>query len=76
MNPNEIVIVDITRGDYGKINLIDRDVSIMSSGVECLGLMPVLVSPINAMFYQNIISSETYYDSDMGIERTPTLSAY
>jgi hypothetical protein len=76
MQANDIVVVDITRGDYGKIDLIDRGANVTSSGVECLGIMPVLVSPVNAMFYQRIISSETEYDPDIGIERTPKLSAY
>jgi hypothetical protein len=76
MQANDIVVVDITRGDYGKIDLIDRSANVTSSGVECLGIMPVLVSPVNAMFYQRIISSETGYDQDIGIERTSKLSAY
>jgi hypothetical protein len=73
---NGIVIVDVTRGDYGKIDLIDRAANVTRRGVECLGVMPVLVSPVNAMFYQRIISSETTYDAATGIEYTPNLSAY
>jgi hypothetical protein len=57
IDANSILIVDITRGDYGKIDLIDRIANATSSDVECLGLMPVLMSPMNAMFYQRIISS-------------------
>ena len=57
VDSGKIIIVDITNREYEKINLIDRIANRTSSDVECLGLMPVMVSPVNAMFYQRIISS-------------------
>ena len=48
---NKIIIVDITRGEYGKIDLLDITANGTSFDIECLGLMPVIVSPVNAMFY-------------------------
>lgn len=57
VDSGKIIIVDITNREYEKINLIDRTANRTSSDVECLGLMPVMVSPVNAMFYQRIISS-------------------
>lgn len=44
--PNKIVIVDITRGQY------ESD----TFGNEVFGIMPVIVTPTNALFYQEFIT--------------------
>lgn len=47
--------------------------------VECLGIMPVVVTPANAMFYQQVLSSETRTVelSDEAIEyRSPYIDKY
>jgi hypothetical protein len=53
-------IIDITRAKYGKLSICRKSsgTSVMEED-ECLGIMPVLVSPLNAMFFQGIISSST-----------------
>lgn len=47
--------------------------------VECLGIMPVVVTPANAMFYQQVLSSETRTVelSDEAIEyKSPYIEKY
>ena len=60
---NIIKIVDITRTQYEKckITKLDTDTYTASEIVEteCLGIVPVIVTPINALFYQGLISSVT-----------------
>ena len=60
---NMIDIIDITNQQYGSTNLVKGEAAV-DVGVECLGIMPVIVSPVNALFYQNIISSEIVSDSN------------
>lgn len=53
---NSIRIVDVNRNKYGSIDVRYKDESDSTDAwkhknVECLGIMPVIVSPINAMFF-------------------------
>lgn len=54
---NKIYIVDKTRGKY------EKD----SFGNEILGIVPVLVSPTNALFYQNVIEKSNSLLSDYNV---------
>lgn len=55
-NENSIYIVDITRNKYSKdpnlIDLMDYETA------NFLGYVPVIVSPLNALYFQNMISGE------------------
>jgi len=72
---NSIKIIDITRGHYGKIDLTDGGNNV-SDDIECLGIMPVVTTAANAMFYQGLISSTTSCEASTGYESTSRLSAY
>lgn len=67
--PNQITVVDITGGKYGKAYLLSGDPQdpAYRDGVECLGIVPVLVGSANAMFFQGLISSDLSV-SDDGVE--------
>ena len=54
---NKIYIVDITRGKYEKDTF----------GNEIMGIMPIIVSPANALFYQNIINKRDELLSDYNV---------
>jgi len=72
----DIVVVDVSRTNYDAATLISSNgLSTGAVAVECLGVMPVLVAPANAMFYQGLISSVTSCDAH-GREMTSRLSAY
>lgn len=49
VDPNTLKIVDITRGQYQKDTF----------GNQILGIMPVVVTPANALFYQEMIGIKT-----------------
>jgi hypothetical protein len=50
-NINTITIVNITNNKYDKINSSDSEGS--------LGIIPIIVSPANALYYQNLLSNIT-----------------
>lgn len=79
---NHLRIVDMTKVQYEKCKISVSDITQVTSyfDSECLGIMPVIVTPANAMFYQGIISSETSatYDEDGNYlnEETTKLTCY
>lgn len=54
---NKIYIVDQTRGKY------EQD----TFGNEIVGIMPVIVTPANALFYQDVISKRDELLSDYNV---------
>lgn len=80
LKPNTLRIVDISRRKYKSINLEfteEGQQSTKISAIECLGIMPVLVSPINAMFFQGLLTNpslssslSTWWDVDLNKEIT------
>lgn len=57
---NSMIIIDITRNKYSKdSNFIDVD---NSKTQNYLGYVPVVVSPINALFYQRLINPQEERD--------------
>lgn len=62
-SPNKIIIVDITKSRYdtATVNTVEtitnsKDGSTLSTfSNECLGIIPVIVSPANALIFQNIL---------------------
>lgn len=72
MSRNEIVVVDVTRGKYGDVDMISSGNSYRN--VECLGIVPVVTTPVNAMFYQGILSSSTVTSG--GEESTAGIADY
>lgn len=68
---NTIQIVDITRKQYEKINMLSSfsaNTKIIEKSEELLGIMPVIVSPINAMYFQGIITDTTKINDDTSNE--------
>jgi len=67
LKPNTIRIVDMTRSRYGKFTISHLDTTTYQTTKvehECLGILPVIVSPATALFYSGIISSETVFVKD------------
>lgn len=61
-NENTLYIIDISRNRYSKDpNVIDLSVNQTDS---YLGYVPVLVSPLNALYFQNLISANLSDDTD------------
>lgn len=64
---NTIKIVDITRGKYSSIDVdcvttkmeIDGSVAYVNTN-ECLGIVPVIVSPANAIYIQHLLELEEF----------------
>ena len=57
-----IRVVDLTRGQYSKAKITTTDSAsgaVSEADAECLGIMPVITTAANALYYQGIISSET-----------------
>ena len=88
---NKIKIVDITHSQYGTvmINKTDPATGTTRREEECLGLVPVVTTALNALFYQGLISAETRFhdyqldsaslensDSVAGFEVTDHLSCF
>lgn len=71
---DEITIVDISRRQYGVLSSWSDDTDVEHK-LECLGIMPVFVSPVQAMFYQGVISSSLSTDVESQ-QFTVGLSAY
>lgn len=64
---NDVIrIVDRTRGKYGSVTMqkVGEDGKIRKKTMECTGIMPVLVSPTDAMFFQGVISTDTLFIDD------------
>ena len=63
---NKIRIVGIENSKYDKADIaeVNSDGSVTWKTLECKGIMPILVSPINAAFFQRVISSETSVIAD------------
>ena len=58
LEKNTIKIIDITRSTYDKANIVSSDLtstSLIAQNCECLGIMPLIVTPMNALFYQGLI---------------------
>ena len=58
---DKIRIYDITRSQYDKFNDVDDIINTNESGEyihtnDFLGIVPVIVTPLNAMFFQNILT--------------------
>ena len=77
---NTIKIVDITHSQYDSIyiNSTDATTDITTRYLdECLGIIPVITTPMNALFYQGLLSSETrfhpyeYADNNDSVEKDP-----
>lgn len=75
LQPNKIRIVDISRQKYGKIDIYDDDQVTLES-CECLGVMPIITTPMNAMMYQGLISAIEGVDGELSSEVTTNLSCY
>lgn len=68
VSPNTIRIVDLTRGKYDKIDLEDYYIDNSSGiplektrillGQEVVGILPVITTPLNAMYYQGVIEEK------------------
>lgn len=80
MMTNMIRIVNINRNIYDEMTIRYKDESNnwKTKKVECLGVMPVIVSPVNALFYQGLIkrTQRIDYNSINNFEYTENLSAY
>lgn len=63
INNGTFRIVDITRSKYDPIyvTLSSEDGTETIKEMECLGLLPVITTPINSLFFQEIIKSNTDY---------------
>ena len=62
MENDTITIVDITRKQYEKISMVESISStnkIFEKNEEFLGILPVIVTPVNAMYYQQLITDTT-----------------
>lgn len=60
LEKNTIKIVDITKAKYGKADIISSDLTstmLVDKNCECLGIMPVIVSPMNALLYQGFVQN-------------------
>lgn len=53
---NTIRIVDISRGKYDGIGFVDKQKHIHKH-CECIGLLPVIITPANAMYVQRLIGN-------------------
>lgn len=82
VSPNTFRIVDITQKQYGKIDMMTEDNSkYQNISEEFIGIMPVVVSPINAMYYQQLIPYTTEIVKDpnnflYGSEQTTDISCF
>ena len=56
---NYIRIVDITRSKYGKCTVLSAEEDKAIDGCECLGIMPVITTAANAMYYQKLLNAVT-----------------
>ena len=61
--PGTFKIVDITRTKYEKQEFYFDDSS--SKDVECIGITPVVVSPIAAMYFQGILNTSNVSSNDI-----------
>src|SRR5574344_650001 len=66
LKPGTIRIVDITRSEYGSISLLSSfyDEALSSSknvyvSAECIGILPVMTTPLNAIYYQGLMASSS-----------------
>ena len=59
---NQFYIVDITRGKYGKMNVLSGTQLNVKQKVykdrEFLGIVPVVTTPVNAMYFQELIENQ------------------
>ena len=88
ISKNTIKIVDITHSQYDSVIVNVKDGNnIYRKSIECLGLVPVITTSMNALFYQGLLSSETLFhnyeqteesnnDPLAGYEVTTELSAF
>ena len=64
VSQNKLLIVDISKKRYTKDLLINNVLKNNEDNFyfdnECIGLVPVIVSPINAMYFQNIIETRKF----------------
>jgi len=62
ISKNTIKIVDITHSQYDSVIVNVKDGNnIYRKSIECLGLVPVITTSMNALFYQGLLSSETLF---------------
>ena len=85
---NKILIVDITQKQYDNIDMVSAEIQAETNNFitntvneEFVGIMPVVVSPVNAMYFQQIIQDRTEVDTDIesslsGIEHSDKISAF
>lgn len=62
---NQFYIVDKTRSKYTKVDVLSGDYAstkLHFHGKEILGIVPVVTTPINAMFFQQLISTSNPSD--------------
>ena len=65
---NKIRIYDITRTQYEPLNSYNGCVTTNETNTnDCLGIVPVIVTPYNAMFFQNILNFDGIYLEDFKI---------
>ena len=90
LSANTIRIVDITHSQYNTVNIHHKNAQddiVYQVDCECLGILPVITTATNALFYQNLLSGETVFhrleateeswtDTRSGYEITEGLSAF
>lgn len=62
IKPNTIRIYDITRQQYGKFNQYNGCVKSLDGKTmynDCLGIIPVIVTPANALYFQGLIQMQS-----------------
>ncbi len=85
---NTFKIIDINRKQYDMINMLSSfsfnggtSTTIQNNEYELLGIMPVIVSPINALYFQKLIEDDTKVQIDIenalsGEEYSAYISAF
>lgn len=76
--PGTMRIYDITRAKYDSVanyNCVSSD-ALSSWTNECLGIVPVVVTPANAMYFQNVLSLNKHASSVIDFTAFNCVSAY
>ena len=86
ITPNTFRIIDITQKKYDNIGMVSANVELQDSkyanvAEEFVGIVPVVVSPMNALYFQQIIPDTTFTVADKnsdlyGAEQTQNISAF